>query len=195
MWTTGKHFAKRGMGAWSAAPRTSWWGLGGLAAGALLGALLMLLILLAVAPHPAPAAPVSGKENGNLSITMDDAYLSQVVASAIKGASPPITLRDVQTEIQPGNRVKITARTDGSFPIGAQLTAVGQLAVESGRLVMHVMSATVGGLALPAGLAHELEAPVNSQLAEVSAFLVPPHLNITALSTTEHHLRMTISRG
>ncbi|HEU4785533.1 MAG TPA: hypothetical protein VFS83_19490 [Ktedonobacterales bacterium] len=173
--------------------RPAWWGCGGLAVGAAIGALVMLLALIAFAPRPQAASPGAGGQNGNLVINMDDTYLTTQVSAAIGQAKLPITLSNIKAEILPGNQVKLSADTDSAFPLGAHLEAVAQVRIESGQLAMHLISAQVGGLPLPAPITSALERPMNERMQEVSAVLLPPGYVMTAISSTEHHLLMTIS--
>lgn len=154
----------------------------------------MLLGLIAFAPRPLTASPGARDQNSDLSITMDDAYLTQVIAAAISQASLPISLSDIQAEIQPGNQVKISAKTSGTFPVGLPLTAVTQLSVQSGHLAMHIASAQAGGLSLPAAAISALEQQINDKLTRESNFLLPSNYLITAINTTEHHLQMSIAQ-
>ncbi|HEY1391460.1 MAG TPA: hypothetical protein VGF38_23185, partial [Ktedonobacterales bacterium] len=56
-----------------------------------------------------------------------------------------------------------------------------------------LISAQVGGLPLPSAITSALERPMNERMQAVSAVLLPPGYVMTAISTTEHHLLMTIS--
>jgi hypothetical protein len=173
--------------------RLAWWGCGGLVVGAVIGALVMLLALIAFAPRPQAASPGAGGQNGNLVINMDDTYLTTQVSAAISQAKLPIALSNIKAEILPGNQVKISADTDSAFPLGAHLEAVAQVRIESGQLAMHLISAQIGGLPLPSAIASALERPMNERMQKVSAVLLPPGYVMTAISSTEHHLLMTIS--
>jgi len=175
------------------AARPAWWGCGGLAVGAVIGALVMLLALIAFAPRPQAASPGAGGQNGNLVINMDDTYLTTQVSAAISQAKLPIALNNIKAEILPGNQVKISADTNSAFPLGAHLEAVAQVRIESGQLAMHLISAQIGGLPLPAAITSALERPMNERMQEVSAVLLPPGYVMTTISSTEHHLLMTIS--
>ena len=81
--------------------RPAWWGCGGLAVGAVIGALVMLLALIAFAPRPQTASPGAGGQNGNLVINMDDTYLTTQVSAAISQAKLPIALSNIKAEIMP----------------------------------------------------------------------------------------------
>ena len=177
------------------APRWALWGCGGLAVGALVGGLVVLLALFAFGPRPEPASPGVGGQAGNLSINMDDAYLTRQVSAAVTQANLPIHLSNVEAEILPGEQVKISGDTTNSFPIGAHLEAVAQLRIVNGQLALHIINAQVGGLPLPAQLASALERPMNEKLQQVSAYLLPPGYHITAISSSAHHLQMIISQG
>ena len=178
-----------------AIPRPALLGCGGLLAGLILGALLMLVGLIAFAPRPQAAAPGSADPNGDLTITMDDAYLTQVLGSAISQSSLPISLSNVQAEIQPNNLVKISADTSGAFPVGVPLTALTELSVQSGHLAMRIVSAQVGGLPLPAGVVSALEQQFNSRLMQAGSVLLPSNYMVTAIHTTEHRLQMSIAQS
>lgn len=173
--------------------RPAWWGCGGLAVGAVIGALVMLLALIAFAPRPQAASPGAGGQNGNLIINMDDTYLTTQVSAAISQAKLPIALSNIKAEILPGNQVKISADTASAFPLGAHLEAVAQVRIESGQLAMHLISAQIGGLPLPSAITSALERPMNERMQEVSAVLLPPGYVMTTISSTKHHLLMTIS--
>lgn len=176
-------------------PRAALWGCGGLVVGAIIGAVVLALALFAFGPRLEPASPGVGGQYGNLSINMDDAYLTRQVSAAVTQANLPISLSNVQTEILPGEQVKISADTTGSFPVGAHLEAVAQLRIANGQLALHISDARIGGLPLPASLASALERPMNEKMQEVSAYLLPPGYHITAISSSEHHLQMIISQG
>lgn len=176
------------------APRTAIWGCGGLIVGGIIGALLMLLALVAFAPRPEPASPGVGSQYGNLSINMDDAYLTRQVSAAVTQANLPIKLSNVQAEILPSEQVEISADTTNAFPLGAHLEAIAQLRIVNGQLALHIINAQVGGLPLPAQLSSALERPINEKMQQVSAYLLPQGYHITAISSNEHHLQMIISQ-
>ena len=179
----------------SLAPRPALWGCGGLVVGAVIGAVVLALALFAFGPRPEAASPGVGSQYGNLSINMDDAYLTRQVSAAVSQANLPIKLSNVQAEILPDEQVKISGDTTGSFPIGAHLEAVAQLRIVNGQLALHIINAQIGGLPLPASLASALEKPMNAKLQQVSAYLLPAGYQITAISSSEHPLQMIISQG
>lgn len=169
-------------------------GCGGLVFGLVIGALLTILGLIALAPQPQPATPNPARTAGNLTITMDDVYLTQVVGSAVSQASLPISLSDVQVEILPDDRVKISGNARTLIPGTNQMVATAQIETRSGTLALHILSAKIGGLTLPAAITSALERAINAKLAEMIQELVPQGYTISGVSTTEHQLRMDISR-
>ena len=179
----------------SLAPRPALWGCGGLIVGAVIGAIVLALAIFAFGPRPEAASPGVGSQYGNLSINMDDAYLTRQVSAAVTQANLPIQVSNVQAEILPDEQVKISGDTTGSFPIGAHLEAEAQLRIVNGQLALHIINAQIGGLPLPASVASALEKPMNEKLQEVSAYLLPTGYHITAISSSEHHLQMIISQG
>lgn len=180
--------------AWLDRRRPMLLGCGGLLAGLLLGVLLTVFCLAAFGPHPGAAAPISNNPNGNVAISMDDIYLTSIVESSVGSASLPITLRNIQVEIQPDNQVTISAHVDSPLPGADQLAASGRLRVQSGLLAMRITDAQIGGLPMPGVVTSALEKAINEQLAQVTHTLVPPNFAITSVTTTEHHLQMRISK-
>ncbi len=175
------------------ASRLKIWGCGGLVIGLVIGALATLLGLFALAPRPQVASPVSSVPGGELGISLDDVYLTQLLSGAMSGSTLPIHLSNIQAEILPGDQIKISATTTGQFPINAPLAATAQIRLASGQPTIHFIRVQVGGLPLPAAITTALEQPINTKLAQTMANLLPPGSTVTGLSTSEHHLLMAIS--
>ncbi len=136
----------------------------------------------------------TGKTSGEIGISIDDVYLTQVLADAMSSSTLPIHISNIQAEILPNNRIKLSGTTSGQFPISAPLVATAQLRLQSGQPTIHFLSAQVGGLPLPAAITTALERPINNQLAHTMANLLPSGSTVTGLSTTTHHLLMTITQ-
>lgn len=175
------------------ASRPKIWGCGGLLIGLVIGVLATLLGLFALASHPQVASPVSSVPGGELGISLDDVYLTQLLSDAMSGSALPIHLSDIHAEIQPGNLIEISATSGGQFPISAPLAATAQLRLQAGKPTIHFLSAQIGGLPLPGAITAALEGPINTKLAQTMTNLLPQGSIVTGLSTTEHHLLMTIS--
>jgi hypothetical protein len=169
------------------------WGCGELLIGLVIGVLATLLDLFALAPRPQAASPLSSVPGGELGISLDDVYLTQLLSDAMSGSTLPIHLSDIQAEILPGDQIKISGTASGQFPVSAPLVATAQMRLASGKPTIHVVSAQIGGLPLPAAITTALEQPINSKLAQTMTNLLPQGSTVTGLSTTEHHLLMTIS--
>jgi hypothetical protein len=177
------------------ASRPKVWGCGGLLIGLVIGVLATLLGLFVFAPRPQVASPDTGEASGELGISLDDVYLTQILSDAMSSSTLPIQLSNIQAEILPGDQIQLSATTSGQFPISAPLVATAQLQLESGQPTIHFVSAQVGGLPLPAAITTALEQPINTKLTQTMANLLPPGSTVTGLSTTAHHLLMTISNG
>lgn len=175
------------------ASRPKIWGCGGLLIGLVIGVLVTLFGLFALAPRPQVASPVSSVPGGELGISLDDVYLTRILSDAMSGSTLPIHLSDIHAEIQPGNLIKLSGSASGQFPISAPLVATAQLRLQAGKPTIHFLSAQVGGLPLPGAITAALERPINAKLAQTMADLLPPGSTVTGLSTTEHHLLMTIA--
>lgn len=170
------------------------WGCGGLIAGLIIGIVVTVFGLVVFAPQPQPATPNPASTAGDLSITMDDVYLTQVVNSAVSQASLPISLSNIQVEIQPNNQVKMSGHASTFVPGGSQMVATAQVGAQSGAPTLRILSASVGGLTLPATVTGALELAINAKLAEQTQALLPQGYVITGVSTTEHNLSIAISR-
>lgn len=189
--------ARPGMASWpeKSDRRPQLWGCGGAALGLLLGVVLTLLALIVLAPRPAPASPIAAGASSDIGVSIDDAYLTDVVASAVKGASLPIQLSNVRAEIQPNNQVTLSGNAAGPLSTTTPLVAVAQVSAQSGQLSMNILRAYVGGLPLPSSMTRALEQPINSNLAQANQSYLPPGYVISGVSTTEHRLQMTIAKG
>lgn len=170
------------------------WGCGGLVAGLIIGIVVTVFGLVVFAPQPRAATPNPAATAGDLTITMDDVYLTQVVNSAVSQASLPISLNNIQVEIQPNNQVTMSGHARTFVPGGSQLVAIAQIGAQSGAPTLHILSANIGGLTLPATVTRALELAINAQLSEQTQGLLPQGYVITGVSTTEHHLSIAISR-
>lgn len=174
--------------------RSLLWGFGGLLAGLVLGVLLILVGLVTLAPRPQQAAPTTTSESNGISVSIDDAYLTQMLSSEISNTALPIRLSNLQAEILPAGQVKLSGDARGLLPVDTHLAAITEIQVQSGQLRMHILSAQVGGLTLPTAITDALERTMNSKLAQATGRLMPPHFVATGVSTTRHHLLMTIAQ-
>jgi len=73
------------------ASRSTAWGCGGLLVGLVIGVLGTLLGLYLLAPHPQAASPVSSVPGGELGISLDDVYLTQLLSDAMSSSTLPFT--------------------------------------------------------------------------------------------------------
>lgn len=139
-------------------------------AGVLVGIVLALIALVALAPPPRGAPPPSTSIPAHATITLDNAFLSQLSADALRQTTLPFALANVRAAIHPGNQIAIAADATAG-PFTRELAAAGTLTVADGRLHLHVTQASVGGLALPAALNGALESTLNARLAALNDLL------------------------
>jgi hypothetical protein len=168
------------------------WGCGGL----LLGVLLTTLFLVLLAPHPsavalAPAAPA------DITLTVDDQYLTRLVVQGIKAANlPAFTVTNVKAHIAAGNVLTFS----GSAALGpgislANLNAQGQLGASGGLLVVSHLSGVLGGLTLPAVVDSALELGINIAITNERQRLTQGGITyyVEGISTTDGRLTLTLS--
>lgn len=138
------------------------------AGGVVVGVLLAFTALVILGPQPqAPTSATTSVVPAHATITLDDAFLSQLDAEALTGAALPFAISSVRVAIHPANQIAIYAdATAGLFT--RQLTVTGTLTAVDGRLRLSVTQASVGGLALPAALDAALESALNARLAALN---------------------------
>lgn len=160
----------------------------------LVGILLVFTALVILAPQPrAPASPPSVVP-AHATLTLDDAFLSQLGAEALRGAALPFAISNVRVAIHPANQIAVFAdATAGLFT--RQLTVTGTLAAVDGRLRLSVTQASVGGLALPAALDAVLESALNARLATLNDLFQfgGTSYAITSVTTQEGQLTLGLA--
>jgi len=161
--------------------------------GLALGALLVVGYLLVYAPTPQKAVPAASGNNP-VTITLDDTYVSQVVAAPLTKSQPSLAISNVQTQINPGNQLLISGEAN---VLGAArpFSATADVFVDNGAIAIRITAVQLVGLPVPDSLSSSLESSINSQLRQTSAAFLPPNSGYTikSVSTTAH--RMTISIG
>lgn len=164
--------------------------------GIVLGVALTLLLLLAVAPQPSSALP-QPRSGSDIMLSFNDAYLTQVVVTALNDASLPFDVTNVQAQIYPNNRISITGDLPGIPGIDRRFSAIANVYVRNGALAVRISDAYVGGLPLPGAVTTSLEKPINAQLQQMSDNLLPRDAGYTinSVSTTAHRITITIGRA
>lgn len=168
------------------------WGIGGFA----VGCIFVLVVMLLFGPQPQAVRSSSPAGTAAVSVTVNDTFLTQVIRTGIEEAHLPVTVTNVQAHILPKDEVAISADAVG-LPglIPSRLSATGQLYVSDGKLLIHLMSASIGGVALPGPVRGALEAGINSQIAPLETNLVPTKTpyQITSISTHDGLLTMNLN--
>lgn len=168
------------------------WAAGGL----LVGIILTVIVLLGAAPEPPAVAkpPVSASD---VSITIDDAALTNLTTAGIAQAGLPFSVTNVQAHIRPNEVVQIT----GDVPILGgleirRLSATARLAVQNGHVVMHISQASVGGLGLPSILVAAIENSfdVKSEQLTNSLVLDNTHYVVSDVSSTSGQLTLRLKQ-
>jgi hypothetical protein len=171
------------------------WGVVTLLIGGVLGALLTFTWLVWLAPGPQAPLPVTAG-HGDVSLTMDDAFLTNVAQSAANNAGLPVPISNVHAHIQANDSIAITGDAGGFFFFGpTHFSAQAQPRVVNGHLTVHLLKGNVGGATAPATMLSALENSINQQLSS-PAF--SPTFNgvqyvVTGVSTTNG--LMTVKLG
>lgn len=168
------------------------WGVGGLVVGIVLTALVLFL----AAPEPAAVVkpPVSASD---VSITIDDAALTNLAAAGIAQAGLPFSVTNIQAHIKPSDIVQIT----GDVPILGgldmrRLSATATLGVKNGHVVMHITNASVGGLGLPSILVAAIENSFDVRSAQLTDSLTVDntHYVVSDISSTSGELTLRLQQ-
>lgn len=168
------------------------WAAGGL----IVGVVLTVIVLLGVAPEP-PAVAKPPVSTCDVSITIDDAALTNLTTAGIAQAGLPFSVKNVQAHIQPNEVVQIT----GDVPILGgldvrRLSATAHLAVQNGHLVMHISQASVGGLGLPSILVAAIENSFDVKSEQLTNSLVvdSTHYVVSDVSSTSGQLTLRLKQ-
>lgn len=141
------------------------WGVVTLLIGGVLGALLTVTWLVWLAPAPQTPLPTP-TGHGDVSLTIDDAFLTNVAQSAANNAGLPVPITNVHAHIQPNDTIAITGDTGGFLFFGPiPFSALAQPQVVNGHLTIHLLSGNIGGATAPASTLKALETSINQQLS------------------------------
>ncbi len=171
------------------------WGLVTLLIGALIGALFMVSWLVWLAPVAQKPLP-NPSGQGAISLTVDDAFLTNVAQNAANTAGLPVTITNVHAHIQANGTIAITGVVPGFFILPAtSFSALAQPLVVNGHLTIHLLSGEIGGAAAPTSTLQALESSINQQL---SGSALSPTFNgvqyvVTGVTTTNGE--MTVKLG
>jgi hypothetical protein len=138
--------------------------------GAVLGIVVALGWMAFAAPRAAPMAV--GSAPGGATITVDDAFLSAAMRTALAGAQLPIAVSDARAHCLAGDRILVSGSA-GVGPLTSSLTMTVQPVAVDGRLAMHVLSASVGSVPLPTGADAALEDAIDAQLVATIGRVLP----------------------
>lgn len=167
------------------------------ALGLLIGIIATVIVLLVIAPEP-PAVIVTPPSTSDVSITMDDAALSNLTAAGLAQADLPFTVTNVHDHILPNNVVQIT----GDVPLFGgiairRLSATATLDVDQGHVVLHVQSASVGGFDLPSVVTRAIESSFNARSADLTNSLNvdSTHYDVSGISSSSGRLTLKLKRA
>jgi hypothetical protein len=152
---------------------------------------LLALILLAPAPPQTVSPPPL---SSGITVSIDDASLSQVITDGLTQADVPFHVSNIQARILPGEIVYISGDASVSILGPQQLAVTGQLTVLDGRLSMHITRAAIGALALPAPVVSAIEKSLNEQFVQLGGLLVlgGNRYVVTGISTTNGLLTLSL---
>jgi hypothetical protein len=166
------------------------------AVGLVFGIALTLIALIWLAPQP-PALHSPAPAANDITVTLDDANLAQVMADSLAQARLPFATHDVRAHILPNDIVTMSAETSLTLLPDRRLTATARLAVRGGHLSLRITSSTIGGLALPAPLVTAIENGLNNEFVTLGGLLILGSTKyvITGLTTTQGHMTLGLAKA
>lgn len=164
--------------------------------GFVLGALAIIIALMALPPRQRATVPAATEPGpGHITVTLDDATLSQLAAAGVQNANLPAPVSNVHAHIQDGDALAIAG--DAALPlVGTRpFAAAAQLSVADGRLAVHLTRGAIGDLSLPAPALAALESALNDRLAAHDLAIFPggPRYVLTGLTTSAGRLTLILA--
>ena len=133
-------------------------------------------------------------ENGNISFTIGDEQLTQVIQSHQAAATPAGEAPQVQNLTVQFTNGTILLSGTVTDPIQTQLTVSFWPVVEDGLLRFQVASATMGSIVVPPVLLQTAEASLNNTLGDALSNL-PASVTLQAIIVREGSLTITAHQG
>src|SRR5262249_33789717 len=135
--------------------------------------------------------------------TIDDQYLTRLVAQGVEKAHVGLTIGDVRltignltAHIAPNNVVQIVGQVliSPDTPIG-DLSIQAQIGASEGTLALDKLKGTAGPFAVEGGVADPLTAAINARLATEKDYLTRGgiHYSISGLSSAEGRLTIFLT--
>jgi hypothetical protein len=165
------------------------WGCSGL----LVGVLLSVIFLVIFAPQPQAVVP-SPPAPSHIVVTVDDQYLTRLVAQGISKTNlPGFTIGNVQTHIGANNVLSIsgTIETDPSTTL-VDLHAQGQIIASGGLIEVTHLTGNFGGLALPGWMDSALEIGINISIANERQRLTQGGIQYSIVGVSSSDGRLTL---
>jgi hypothetical protein len=166
------------------------------AVGLVFGIALTLFVLIWLAPQP-PALHSPAPAPNDITVTLDDANLAQVMADSLTQAGLPFATHDVRAHILPNDIVTMSVETSLTLLPDRRLTATAHLAVRGGHLSLRITSGTIGGLALPAPLVTAIENGLNNEFVTLGGLLILGSTKyvVTGLTTTQGRMTLGLAKA
>jgi hypothetical protein len=133
-------------------------------------------------------------ENGNISFTIGDAELTQIIQTQQAAAAPAGDAPQVQNLTVQFTNGTILLSGNVTEPIQAQLTISFWPVIEDGLLRFQVASATMGSIVVPPVLLQTVEASLNNTLGDALSNL-PASVTLQTITVSEGSLTIMAHQG
>ncbi|SRR5579875_230340 len=169
----------------------------GLLVGVALGVVLTVGYLVWLTPSAQPTLPNTSAATGpgTISITVDDAFLTTVTQTAISSANTPVPITNVHAHILAGDSIVITGQTPPIFFFGpGHFSATAQPVAHNGRLGVHLIKGSLGGINAPTQVLKLIEANINQQLGGTAFAPIIGNTQyvVVGVTTTAGHMTLTL---
>lgn len=166
------------------------WGCGGL----LLGVLLAVVGLVVLAPHPtiAPAGPPPPHD---ISITIDDRYLTRLVGEGLAQANLPFVIHGVSAHVAPDNVVVIAGQVQIAGVANAELVAQAQAYASGDTIALRNLYGSIGGVPLASAATDLLQTAINTRIAAERQILTQGgiHYSVVGVSSATGQLTLHLA--
>jgi hypothetical protein len=138
--------------------------------GLLFGAAILATFQASGALPPPPVGDAAAAQDSDVDVSVRQSYLNRVVTERAAEAGNAGPLQNVRIDLEPGRRVSLSGDLSGNLAwLNQRVTANGMLGVEDGRVSVHFEQLQVGPFVLLGGFDDMIAAPINAELARLSA--------------------------
>jgi hypothetical protein len=137
---------------------------------------------------------ISGSQNngaggGNARLSLDEDALAAVIKANLQGVAGIDDRAAVSTAIREDGLILVDLEVPAPVGVGVRSSLLVNPDIEDGQLVVHVVQANLGDVAVPDVVAQRIELPLQSRL---SALAGGTDYTLTSITTADHRLTLEV---